>query len=70
LKYIFEFKNVDLGMIAYSFFLFRIPRVKEILGKSIASFKQSQIDIESIPWQDKNQESQYMAKQTHREEER
>jgi len=57
-------------MIAYSFFLFRIPRVKEILGKSIASFKQSQIDIESIPWQDKNQESQYMAKQTHREEER
>lgn len=28
LRYIFEFKNVDLGMIAHSFFLFKIPRVK------------------------------------------
>ena len=28
LKYIFEFKNVDIGYTAKSFFLFRIPRVK------------------------------------------
>ena len=53
-------------MIAHSFLLFRIPRVKEILGKSITSFKQFDIDIESIPWLDKNQESQFLAKEEHR----
>lgn len=40
LRYIFEFKNIDIGQIANSFFLFRIPRIKEILGKNIASFQQ------------------------------
>lgn len=70
LKYIFEFKNVDIGMIAHSFFLFRIPRVKEILGRSFSSFVQSPIDIDAIPWLDKNQEMQFLAKQDHREEER
>ena len=28
LKYIFEFKNIDIGLTAQSFFLLRIPRVK------------------------------------------
>jgi ATP-dependent RNA helicase DDX55/SPB4 len=32
LKYIFEFKNLDLGDLANSFYLLRVPRVKEILG--------------------------------------
>jgi ATP-dependent RNA helicase DDX55/SPB4 len=28
LKYIFDFKKLDLGLVANSFFLFRVPRVK------------------------------------------
>lgn len=28
LKYIFEFKNLDIGYTARSFFLLRIPRIK------------------------------------------
>jgi ATP-dependent RNA helicase DDX55/SPB4 len=28
LRYIFEFKNIDIGQIANSFFLYRIPRIK------------------------------------------
>ncbi len=67
LRYIFQFKNVDIGQIANSFFLFRIPRIKEILGKNIGSFSQHEIDIESIPWLDKNQEVQFSYKQEHRE---
>lgn len=55
LRYIFEFKNLDIGKTAHSFFMYRIPRIKEILGKSIASFTQSIVEIETIPWLDKNQ---------------
>lgn len=55
-------------MIAHSFVLFRIPRVKEILGKSITSFPQIDIDIDSIPWLDKNQKNQFLAKEEHRSE--
>lgn len=68
LRYIFEFKNIDIGQIANSFYLFRIPRVKEIIGKNITSFQQHQIDIDNIPWLDKNQEAQFMAKQEHRDQ--
>jgi len=42
--------------------MYRIPRIKEILGKSISSFTQSSVDIEAIPWLDKNQELQYSKK--------
>lgn len=59
LKYIFEFKNMSIGDVANSFFLLRIPRIKEILGKKIYGFVQSEIDPDSIPWKDPNQESQY-----------
>ena len=68
LRYIFEFKNVDIGQVANSFFLFRIPRVKEILGRTFTTFKQYDIDIETLPWLDKNQEQQFMAKDDHRQE--
>lgn len=55
LRYIFEFKNISIGYTAQSFFLLRIPRVKEILGKKIDNFTQSKIDPEDIPWSDHNQ---------------
>ena len=44
LKYVFEFKKLDIGNVANSFFLFRIPRIKEILGKKIENFNQSNIN--------------------------
>lgn len=68
LRFIFEFKNVDIGQVANSFFLFRIPRVKEILGKNIQSFEQHEIEIDSIPWLDKNQEIQFRLKQEQRDQ--
>lgn len=55
-------------MIAHSFFLLRIPRIKEILGKKITSFTQSSVEIQNIPWLDKNQRQQYEAKQSVRQE--
>ena len=40
LSFIFAFKTLDIGAVANSFFLFRLPRVKEILGKRIPTFTQ------------------------------
>jgi len=40
LSFIFAFKTLDIGHVANSFFLFRLPRVKEILGRRIESFTQ------------------------------
>lgn len=39
LSFIFNFGQLDVGNVANSFCLFRLPRVKEILGKKIESFK-------------------------------
>lgn len=36
--------------------------MKEILGKKIENFTQSEVDPETIPFKDKNQESQYLQK--------
>ena len=35
LTFIFSFTMLDIGQVANSFCLFKIPRVKEILGKPI-----------------------------------
>lgn len=56
LSYIFEFKHLDLGFLAQSFSLLRIPRIKEILGKQIDNFQQSEIDPDSISFKDKAKE--------------
>jgi ATP-dependent RNA helicase DDX55/SPB4 len=40
LKYIFDIKLLDVGNLANSFSLLRIPRIKEILGKKIENFTQ------------------------------
>jgi hypothetical protein len=41
--------------------LFRLPRVKEILGKRVDGFVQSSIRIEEIPYLDKNKGKQHEA---------
>lgn len=57
LQYIFSMKMLDIGEVANSFFLFRVPRVKEILGVSLKSFKtDTSVKIEEIPYVDKNKE--------------
>ena len=59
LQYIFSMKTLDIGEVANSFFLFRVPRVKEILGVSLKSFKtDNSVRIEDIPYVDKNKEKQ------------
>ena len=38
LQYIFNMLELDIGAVANSFCLFRLPRVREILGKRIEGF--------------------------------
>jgi ATP-dependent RNA helicase DDX55/SPB4 len=50
---------LELGDVANSFFLLRLPRIKEILGRTVKNFVQSEIDPETIPWKDSNQRKQF-----------
>lgn len=55
LTFVFSFNLLEIGQVANSFFLFKIPRVKEILGKQCKGFTpNTEIKIESIPYIDKN----------------
>jgi hypothetical protein len=46
---------LEIGQVANSFFLFKIPRVKEILGKLCKGFvPKTDIVIESVPYIDTN----------------
>ena len=60
LSFIFAFSLLDIGQVANSFFLFRLPRVKEILGKKVEGFKtRHDVDINKIEYKDKNQTKQH-----------
>lgn len=54
LTFIFSFTLLEIGYVAHSFCLFRIPRVKEILGKAVKGFDNQDIKIDEIPYKDKN----------------
>eukprot|EP00931_Biecheleriopsis_adriatica_P036486 TRINITY_DN21014_c0_g1_i1.p1 TRINITY_DN21014_c0_g1~~TRINITY_DN21014_c0_g1_i1.p1 ORF type:complete len:729 (-),score=215.34 TRINITY_DN21014_c0_g1_i1:56-2215(-) len=56
LPFIFPFKGLDLGALATGYCLLRMPRIKEILGKHIRGFQQSEVHPESVPFRDKKQE--------------
>jgi ATP-dependent RNA helicase DDX55/SPB4 len=59
LNFIFSFNLLCIGQAANSFCLFRIPRVKEILGKQLKGFEQNNtVDMDSIPYRDKNKGDQ------------
>ena len=59
LQFIFSMKLLDIGQVANSFFLFKVPRVKEILGISLKSFvTDHSVKYEEIPYKDKNKEKQ------------
>ena len=52
--------QLDIGNVANSFCLFRLPRVKEILGRKIDHFIASpSIDPNTIPYLDRNKELQH-----------
>ena len=58
LTFIFSFNLLDIGGVANSFCLFKIPRVKEILGKQLSGFVQNnEVIIDQIPYLDKNKGS-------------
>lgn len=48
LNFIFSFIQLEIGSLANSFSLLRLPRIKEILGKKIKGFKNQKIDLESL----------------------
>merc|ERR1712217_219723 len=56
LPYIFPFKSLDLGALAMGFCVLRLPRVKEILGRKIKGFVNSEVHPNEVPFKDKKQE--------------
>lgn len=68
LHFIFQFKHLDIGFLAQSFYLLRIPRIKEILGKEIPNFMQSDIDPSTIIYRDPTKEA-YRQKELAKKEE-
>jgi ATP-dependent RNA helicase DDX55/SPB4 len=67
LKYIFDLKVLDIGNLANSFQLLRLPRLKEILGKKIENFEQ---DNDINPNKDLVYKSDNIAKQMNEKEEK
>jgi len=58
LRFIFNMKELDIGRVAQSFGVLRIPRVKEILGKKIENFQQSQIAPDDVKFSDPKKEEE------------
>merc|ERR1719188_2458788 len=56
LGYVFPFRALDLGALATGFCLLRLPRIKEILGRKIRGFQQSEVDPATVPFTAKAQE--------------
>jgi ATP-dependent RNA helicase DDX55/SPB4 len=48
LQFIFNSALLDIGNVANAFALFKVPRVKEILGKRLDSFKSAKLTHEEI----------------------
>lgn len=49
LQFIFAFNALSIGNVANSFYLFRLPRVKEILGKPVRDFvTRTDIDLTQV----------------------
>ena len=64
LKYIFDFNKLDIGNIANSFRLMRLPRLKEIIGKKIENFVQdNDINPKYLAYLDANVAKQMLEKE-------
>jgi ATP-dependent RNA helicase DDX55/SPB4 len=58
LSFIFAFADLELGGLATQMGLLRLPRMKEILGRKIQGFRQSDVDPLTVPFQNKKREKQ------------
>ncbi len=64
LKYIFDVNRIDIGNLANTFKLLRLPRMKEIIGKKIDNFIQdNEINPKLLAYQDANVAKQMFAKE-------
>lgn len=64
LKYIFDFNLLDIGNLANSFQLLRLPRLKEILGKKIENFVQDEtLNPKDLIYQNSNTAKQMEQKE-------
>ncbi|PHJ23668.1 dead deah box helicase domain-containing protein [Cystoisospora suis] len=50
LSFLLPFSKLDLGRVATSMYLLRLPRMKEIVGKNFSNFKQHAIDPLTVPF--------------------
>jgi len=57
LRYIFKFNEIDLTDLLNSFFILRMPKIKETMNKNLEKFLEWKGDINKIPFKDKNYES-------------
>lgn len=53
---ILELKDIDLGKLAMGFGLLRMPKMPELKGKNVSSFIGPEIDVNAIPYADKERE--------------
>lgn len=58
LTFIFTKYSLNLGYLASSFGLLRLPRVKEILGHKVEGFQRDEMDPNNVPFQDPAKEAQ------------
>jgi len=49
-------KDIDLGKLAMGFGLLRMPKMPELKGKNVSSFVDPKIDVNAIPYADKQRE--------------
>ncbi|KAK1444698.1 RNA helicase [Babesia gibsoni] len=59
---IFEEKKLDYGGLATSFGVLRVPRVKEILGRKLSNFVNSDTDPRTVPFKDEKRETERLKK--------
>jgi len=55
---IFQFKELDIAMLANGFGLLHLPKMPELKGKVIDGFHKADVDVNQIPYLDKKREKQ------------
>ena len=61
-RLILKLKDLDLGKVAMSFGLLKMPRMPELKGQDISSFLQDDVDINTISYKDKQREASRLEK--------
>ncbi|KAJ0012876.1 hypothetical protein NQD34_017210 [Periophthalmus magnuspinnatus] len=55
---IFRVKDLDFASLAHGFALLRLPKMPELRGKTFPEFIETDVDIDTIKYKDKNREKQ------------